>query len=177
MSELSVGEEITFEEAIALAQSLLSEMERGELAEPELEARIGALVGSENGARGFFVTYLTDDRALADSPSPAVVRALQSSPEIVSELLVKNLAMSAGMAVAHRRNQNEEMAKSSERVRSRSAALIRDTELSAARSKAKQLLESVSSGEGAYQSFLKRWGYDSEQLEAIASAAQPVAID
>ncbi len=177
MSELSVGEAVTFEEAIALAQSLLSEIEQGALAQSEEEARIGGLVSSENGARGFFVTYLTDERALADNPSPALIRALQSSPEIVSELLVKNLAMSAAMAVAHRRNRDEEMAKSSERVSARSAGLIRETALSAARSKVKLLLESVSSGEGVYQSFLKRWGYDAEQLAAIATAAQSVAID
>ncbi len=117
-SDKTVPESVTFQEAIALTQSLLSRIEAG-VSPAEIEAGIAELVKSENGARGFFVTYLTSDGNLADNPSPEVVRALQSSPEIVAELLVKNLAMSAAMAVTHRRNGLEEMAQGSDRVRSR----------------------------------------------------------
>jgi hypothetical protein len=38
----------------------------------------------------------------------------------------------------------------------------------------KQLLETIQTGSGEYQSFLERWGYDSEQQEAIAQALQPL---
>lgn len=121
---LTVPDNLTFEQAIALTHTLMKQMQHQQIGEADLEKTLTALVASENGARGFFVTYLTDDRPLADAPSAAVVQALQSSPEIVAELLVKNLAMSSAMAIAHRRNQNEAMAEGSDRVQTRTTQLI-----------------------------------------------------
>lgn len=175
LPSLNAPEGINFEEAIALTQSLLSEMEQGTLSESEIEVAIASLVKTMNGARGFFVTYLTDERSLADHPSPAVIEALKSAPEIVSELLVKNVAMSAAMVVHHRRNQNEEMAASSLRVRSRTTHLIQRLQLPVCQDLAKQVLDSALTGEGAFQAFLQRWGYDQEQKQAIGEALEPLS--
>jgi hypothetical protein len=155
----------TFEEAIALSQSLINHLDT--LPEPEIQKMLSRLVGSENGARGFFVTYLTDDRPFADAPSEGVVKALQSSPVIVAELLVKNLAMSAAMAIAHRRNQDEAMAQGSDRVQRRTVDLIQRVKLAEVSQKAIQLRQSAITGSGAYESFLERWGYDAEQRQQI----------
>lgn len=173
-SALSVPDTVSFEEAIALTQSLLSHLQQGQLSDSELESVTRKLVSSQNGARGFFVTYLTDERRFADEPSPAVLSALESSAEIVSELLVKNLAMSAAMVVAHRRRQDEEMAQQSARVSDRSAHLIQSLQLPRADELAQLMLESARTGEGHYQSFLQRWRYDEEQREAIEQAVQRV---
>ena len=164
---------MTFEEAIALTQSLLSQMEAG-TSLSETEAAIAALVKSENGARGFFVTYLTDSRTLADNPSPEVVRALRSSPEIVAELLVKNLAMSAAMGVTHRRHQKTEMAQGSDRVRDRTTRLIQLVKLATVGEIAQSLRNSAATGEGSYKAFLQRWGYDVEQRQVICQALEEV---
>jgi len=161
------SEDLTFEQAIALTQSLLTQIEQNKLSEAEIEEAIATLVGSMNGARGFFVTYLSDERAIADQPSTAVLQALQSSPENVSDLLVKNLAMSSAMAITHRRNGNEEMAQGSDRVRSRTAHLIEKLQLAAVMGKAQKLHESASTGLGEYKAFLDRWGYDAEQRQVI----------
>lgn len=159
-------EAITFEQAIALTQNLLTQLEQ--VSEPEIQAAITTLVSTENGARGFFVTYLTDDRPFADQPSAAVIKALQTSPAIVSELLVKNLAMSAGMAIAHRRNTNEAMAQGSDRVQRRTADLIQRVQMPEVMQKAAQLQASAETGVGEYQTFLERWEYDAEQRQRIA---------
>lgn len=169
-----IPEAISFEEAIALTQSILAEMEQGTLSESEIDHTIAALAASENGARGFFVTYLTDPRSLGDHPSDGVVQGLRSVPEIVSELLVKNLAMSTAMILAHTRNQNPEMAQGSERVQRRTLHLIQQIQLTQVQTKIHSLLESIASGAGQYQSFLDRWGYDAEQRQAIAQAIQRV---
>jgi len=169
-SQEAIPSDITFEQAIALTQSLLSQMATTSLQPTEIEATITGLVKSENGARGFFVTYLTSEQTLADNPSPEVVQALQSSPEIVAELLVKNLAMSAAMAVTHRRRQDEEMARGSDRVRSRTARLIQLVELPTVGELSQRLWESAATGEGSYKAFLQRWGYDAEQRQVICQA-------
>ncbi|NJN57719.1 MAG: hypothetical protein HC879_09575 [Leptolyngbyaceae cyanobacterium SL_5_9] len=173
MAELNLApEDISFEEAIALTQSLLTQMEQGNLSEAEIGAAIAALVSSMNGARGFFVTYLSDERAIADQPSEAVMQALQTSPEIVSDLLIKNLAMSSAMAITHRRNGNEDMAQGSDRVRSRTAHLIKQLQLASVVEKAQKLHESASTGLGEYKAFLDRWGYDAEQRQVIQQSME-----
>lgn len=173
-SPLTVPSDITFEGAIALTQSLLGQMEALTLSPAEISAILTDLVKSENGARGFFVTYLTSEGSLADHPSQEVVQALRSSPDIVGELLAKNLAMSAAMALTHRRNGNEEMAQSSEQVRDRTAHLIKLVQLDAVYERCRKLLESAATGEGSYKAFLERWGYDAQQRQLMCQALESV---
>ena len=173
-SLLSVPENITFEEAIALTQEIMSEMETGRLSEPKVESLIGNLVKSKNGARGFFVSYLTDSRPLADNPSPSIFRALESAPEVVVELLVKNLAMCSAMVVHHQRNQDEEAANESKRVQVRTTKLIKSVNMPSLSGNIQELYQATTTGQGNYKNFLKRWGYDTEQLKAIEQAIKPL---
>ncbi len=159
----------SFEEAFAFTQSLMAQMLANQLTEAEIEEAIASLVQSQNGARGFFVTYLTDDSNLADNPSTGVISALESSPGIVSELMVKNIAMSTAMAITHNRHNDPEMVASSQRVSQRSADVIKKMQpLDILTEELKKLKLSVNTGEGSYQEFLEKWGYDQEQKEAIA---------
>ena len=169
---MEISETVTFEEAIAHTQTIMEQMEQGALSGSDLEQTLTQLVQTENGARGFFVTYLTDDRSLADQPSPAVIQALTTAPEIVAELLVKNLAMSSAMAIAHRRNEDEQMAQGSDRVRSRTTHLIQELDIPQIAEKLQQLNESAATGQGTYRSFLERWGYDAEQRQVISDVSQ-----
>lgn len=173
--EVDGSESISFEQAIAFTQSLLAQMEAGELGAAQLEAEIAALVKSKNGARGFFVSYLSDPRPLADRPAPEVIRALQSAPEMVSELLVKNLAMSTAMAITHRRQGNEDKAQGSDRVLQRTINLIEQVQLKQVQQKLQELQTSATTGEGSYQHFLQRWGYDQQQRQAIAHMISQVS--
>ena len=172
-SSLEVPAAVTFEQAIALTESLLSQVEAGS-SQTDIATVISALVKTENGARGFFVTYLTSVSSLADSPSAAVVEALRSSPEIVSELLVKNLAMSTAQAIFHRRQQKEDMAQGSEQVRQRTTKLIQLVDLPSVRDRAQKLIDTAKTGEGIYKSFLERWHYDTEQRQAICQALEQI---
>lgn len=164
---MKIPENITFEEAIALTKSLIDKMAKGELPPEEIVNAIAELVPTQNGARGFFVAYLTSDNFLADNHPPEVVQGLSSHPQAIAELLAKNLAMSAAIVLTHQRNGNEEMAQSSERVRDRTRLLINQLNLPEVWEQCQQLRTSATTGEGQYQSFLERWGYDREQLQLI----------
>ncbi len=168
---------ISFPEAISFTQSLMSKIVENPIEEADLERIIAALVSTKNGARGFFVAYLTGDYALADSPSLGVVTALQKSPEIVSELLVKNLAMSSAMAITHLRNRDRDNASSSQTVCRLTANLIELMDLDLVKSGLKELKTTIDSGDGEYRDFLARWGYDREQQIAIASSIEPLIRD
>jgi hypothetical protein len=169
---LQDSQAITFEAAIAQTQALLEQVEHQTIANRDLEQALTALMSSENGARGFFVTYLPDERSLADQPSPEVLTALQSSPAIVTELLVKNLAMSTAMGVYHRRHQDEANAQGSDRVQVRTLSLMQRLSLPDLQHKAQALLTSASTGSGEYQAFLNRWGYDAEQRQMIQQSLE-----
>ena len=166
----SVPNAPSFEQAIALTQSLLDQIEQDTIPEQEVEQTIATLVGSENGARGFFVTYLSDERPLVEHMFPVVARALSVAPEVISPLMVKNLAMSTAMGIAHRRNQSESLAQGSDLVRSRAAHIVQALSLPQLQAEAEKLAASIDTGTGAYQSFLQRWGYDVEQQQAIREA-------
>lgn len=157
---------MTFEEAISYTETLLS---RSDLDDAQLQAEITNLVKTSNGARGFFVCFLTGAWELADNPSPAIIQALQAEPKAISELLVKNLAMSTAMAITHRRNGNPDQANDSDRVAKRTALLIEKVDLPEVRAIAKQMQDSAIANNGEYATFLEKWGYDAEQKQAIAN--------
>ena len=165
---------ITFEEAIAYTNSLLA---RHDLDDVQLESAIAALVQTANGARGFFVAFLTGDWQLADAPSAGLIRALQSTPTAIAELLVKNLVMSTAMAMTHQRAENIEQSESSKRVAKRTALLIAKVDLEEVRVIASQIKRAALTGNGEYATFLEKWGYDPEQKQAIANTLDQVLIN
>jgi len=174
-TEFKVPDNVTFEDAIALTQDLIVKMENEEINSWQLQDTIRALVKTSNGARGFFVTYLTADSAVGDQPPEAVLASLKTAPELVSELLVKNVAMSTAMAMTHRRQNNESMAQGSDRVQRRSLHLIQQLNNEWIQEKAQQMRASALTGKGeAAVAFFERWGYDEEQRSAIAQTLEKV---
>lgn len=162
---------ITFENAIQQTQDLLSQIEF--LDANVITERFIDLVSTENGARGFFVTYLTSDLSYTEYPSLEVITALKTSPILVNELLVKNLAMSTAMVIYHRSQGDEANAQGSEKVQEKTGQLIKQLLSQALGEKLQQLATSLNTGQGEYQAFLERWGYDDRQRQAIAEIMQP----
>jgi hypothetical protein len=162
---------ITFENAIQKTQDLLSQIEF--LDANTITQKFTELVSTENGARGFFVTYLTSDLSYTEYPSLEVITALKTSPILVNELLVKNLAMSTAMAIYHRSQGDEENAQGSEKVQGKTSQLIKQLLSPALGEKLQQLATSLNTGQGEYQAFLERWGYDNCQRQAIVEIIQP----
>ncbi|MFN7908465.1 MAG: hypothetical protein ACK5N6_10610 [Microcystis sp.] len=162
---------ITFENAIQQTQDLLSQIEFLDI--DTITQKLTDLVSTENGARGFFVTYLTSDLPYTEHPSLEVITALKTSPILVNELLVKNLAMSTAMVIYHRKQGDEENARGSERVQEKTGQLIKQLLSQSLAEKLQQLATSLNTGQGEYQAFLERWGYDDCQRQAIAEIIQP----
>ena len=166
-----MGMSISFENAIQQTQDLLSQIEF--LDADTITQKITELVSTENGARGFFVTYLTSDLPYTEYPSLEVITALKTSPIFVNELLVKNLAMSTAMVIYHRSQGDKENAQGSEKVQEKTGQLIKQLLSPALGEKLQQLATSLNTGQGEYQAFLERWGYDNYQRQAIAEIIQP----
>ncbi|OUC13796.1 MAG: hypothetical protein B0A82_15995 [Alkalinema sp. CACIAM 70d] len=170
----TIPPEVTFEQAIAIAQDLLAAQPTDDV----LTAAIAALVATPNGARGFLVTFLSGDLseefALADRPTEAVAQGLRTNPELIADLMAKNLAMSTAMELTHRRNGHPEMAAGSHLTQQRSRQLIQGLHLPIMHDRLTALQQSIIQGSGEYTDFLARWGYDDEQKAAILAAIEPL---
>jgi hypothetical protein len=158
---------LSFEQAIAQTKDLLEQRRRGEISTEQLAFSIAQLVAISNGARGFFVVWLTEENPLASATPPEILDALRTVPDQVAELLTKNLAMSTAMAHTHRINGDLASALGSEQVSQRTQALIKHLHLPSVDKQLNLLKASLQSQEGHYTAFLQRWGYSSAQQEAI----------
>ena len=170
MVDQSAKKPLSFPQAIAATQSLMEKMNAGELSETKIQQEISSILGTKNGGRGFFVSYLTSEFPLADRPTSGVINGLKSSPEVTTELLVKNLAMSSAMTVIHTRNDDSIAFKGSQRVYQRTDKLIRLIDLKTVQEELQKLNHTIEVGDGEYKEFLERWNYDREQQQAIQQA-------
>ncbi len=168
-------ESISFEAAIAYTEKLLRDREK--ITDTEFKLTISNLIASSNGARGFLVIYMTEDWEIGELQMQSIIEAIKAVPIPASELIVKNLAMSTAMAIAHRRTGNEVQAQGSDRVAARSTKLIQFINLDEVKHIASQMRQSTQTGEGAYAEFLNKWGYDAEQRAAMDVAlAKAIAV-
>ncbi len=157
--------ELTFEQAITATENLLS---RTDLSPTALESAIAELLQTYNGARGFWVAYLTGDWELGDYTP--LINALRAIPEPSAELMVKNVAMSTAMAIAHQRSGDLDSARSSQKVAQRSLKVLQMWQSDTAKAIAQAMYDSAVGKGDAYAEFLAKWGYDAEQRAKIAEA-------
>ncbi len=169
-STLSVPANIKFDEAIDLTQAFLTQLKKNELTSSQIQEFVSALVQTANGARGFFVTYLTARDPICDEPQPEIIAALQANPEVAADLLVKNVAMSTAQQLYHQRREDSEMAASSATVAARTTKIIQQLNLPQIQEMCRELVGTIQAGSGVYTDFLNRWGYDDDQKNSISQA-------
>ncbi len=161
---------IKFAAAIELTQQFVLQLKTNELSPAQVQAFVTDLVTTQEGARGFFVGYLTSSEEIIDQPNPDIVYGLATHPAIVADLLVKNLAMSTAQYLHFQRENQAEMAANSATVAQRSHQLITALNLPEIQSITEQILTAIRTGTGEYVGFLERWGYDEEQKRLIEQA-------
>jgi hypothetical protein len=166
---------LKFADAIELTQQLVSQLPENQLSPAQITQLVQNLVATTEGARGFFVGYLTNDAAIVDQPSPAIIQGLQAHPAVVADLLVKNLAMSTAQHVHFQRSEQPDMASNSATVARRSRQLIALLDMPLIHQLGQQLSQSIQTKTGKYVEFLERWGYDPEQQAAIQQQMDSLA--
>ena len=163
----------TFKEAMQASMIWCKSWENDEITDEVISDRIGELIKTEEGARGFFVVSLSIDCPLMDRFPDALIFQLRSSGEIVVDLTVKNLAMSSAMLITHRNNKNTQ-AIQSERIKIRCIELLKLLDSNQVKKRLDVLLEATK-GNGTDLKFLNKWGYSEEQINAISESIYEVA--
>jgi hypothetical protein len=169
-----ISADIRFDEAINLTQEFLTQLKDNKLAASEIQDFVTKLVATSNGARGFFVTYLTAPDPICDEPRSEIVAALGTHPEITTDLLVKNIAMSTAQQLYHQRREDSDMAASSATVAARTIKIVQQLNLPQIQIMCRDLVDTINNGNGTYSDFLTRWGYDDEQKQSIAQVVTQV---
>jgi hypothetical protein len=167
MSTLTVPTNIKFDAAINLTQVFLTQLAKNELTSAQILDFVSALIQTANGARGFFVTYLTSQDPICNEPQPEIITAIATHPEIAADLLVKNIAMSTAQQLYHQRRDDSEMMASSATVAARTTKMIEALNLPQIQVMCRELVSTIQTGTGSYTEFLTRWGYDDEQKLSI----------
>ncbi len=163
----------TFKEAMQASIIWCKSWENDEISDEVISDRIGDLIKTVEGARGFFVVSLSIDCPLMDRFPDALIFQLRSSGEIVVDLIVKNLAMSSAMIITHQKNKDPQR-KQSERIRIRCIELLKLLDSTKVKKRLDVLLEATK-GNGTDLKFLEKWGYNDEQINAIAESIYEVA--
>ena len=163
----------TFKEAMEATMIWCKSWENDEISDEVISDRIGELIKTVEGARGFFVVSLSIDCPLMDRFPDALIFQLRSSGDIVIDLTVKNLAMSSAMVITHHKN-NDSQEIQSERIKIRCIELLKLLDSNAVKKRLDILLEATK-GNGTDLKFLDRWGYNDEQITAISESIFQVA--
>lgn len=168
-----MNSELTFDKAITLSNDLIQAVESGVLTEKEASIQLASIIASTNGARGFFVALLTGTSSLSENIPQSFIEVFKEQPEIICDLLTKNLVMSATMVVTHNRNGDEAMAANSRAVNVKTKQIIKrlNTDVMAEHLNAMEdavahsLKSDIDPSPSRYAPFLVRWRYDAEQLQ------------
>ena len=116
----------SFEAAQDIGRELAEQLRDKKTLDDEARDLLQDLVSTTSGARGWFVSLLTDDdlAQLFEPPiDDALLQPIAARPEPNLRLCVMNVAMSSATAVAHERDGHRDLAAASRATSSRSAAL------------------------------------------------------
>jgi len=132
----------TFKEAMEATMIWCKSWENDEISDEVISDRIGELIKTVEGARGFFVVSLSIDCPLMDRFPDALIFQLRSSGEIIVDLTVKNLAMSSAMVITHGKN-NDIQEFQSERIKIRCIELLKLLDSNKVKERLSNLLEAT----------------------------------
>lgn len=177
----------SFEDAQVLGAELAAVLAKSHAAgapfPAEARAPLRALVSSTKGARGWFVTLLTNPafEAVFESPMDEdLLEALCAAPEPNIRLCVMNVAMSTATELAHLENGNADLAAASRMTRDRATLILRELigRLPGLKEAVAGLLSAVDPGapqpDQEWVKFCAKWGYGDAQREAIRAQVAPL---
>ena len=163
----------TFKQAMNATMLWCKSWENDEISDEVIADRIGELIKTVEGARGFFVVSLSIDCPLMDRFPDALIFQLRNAGEIVVDLTVKNLAMSSAMIITYQKNKDPQKFQS-ERIKIRCIELLKLLDSTQVKKRLDVLLEATK-GNGIDLKFLNKWSYNDEQINAISESIYEVA--
>lgn len=182
LPSVSTLQSASFMESVEHAEVVLTANESDATAVDDTQIQlIDAMLETSNGARGFFVTLLSnpgvkvmDVETLPANLVNVIKRTDEEQGRIVDDLLAKNCFMSSSMVIHYNRTGEAERQSASELTAKRSrdalvACLRGNDRLAGTVAAMLDALEDENfERQQGYGPFLKKWGYDAEQRRAGA---------
>lgn len=130
----------------------------------------------EEGARGFFVAWLTDDWKFPEGIPESLLAALKQKPSPAYSVLVRNLAMSSATEASHKRSGDVQKAYMSAVVAERSINLIERLNDETLWTLLSEMRRTLIGESGVFSDFLSRMKYsDDEKMAALSAIEQALA--
>jgi hypothetical protein len=183
----------SFDEAQTLGSQLATVLTEscaaGEPMPADAVETLRKLVSTTSGARGWYVSLLTDERydAVFEPPlNPELLWAIEASPDPNLKLLTMNIAMSTATELVHVANGSEDLASASRLTRDRSKVLLNALlpRMLGLTEEVRRLRTAVvpwpsadappESADKEWVEFTRRWKYGEEQRAAIKSELDEV---
>ena len=155
----------TFFQAINISKEWCHELEDELVSDEVFADRIGELINTREGLRGFFAYTLSDiNCTLLDKLPSSVLFKLREKGENIVEIVVKNFIMSSAQVINHRRDKNIYSENISKNISERCLELLKnlDTKLVT-----KNINEIISKLDQMGNSFDKSNKFDIEQKDFI----------
>jgi hypothetical protein len=165
---------VDFRTAIAQANNLLS----GCKGQPQklAEADLQPFLADEEGTRGFFVAFLTEDWDFSSQTPPALLSALKANSTPSYSVIVRNLAMSSATEASHMRSGDTQKAYMSAAVADRTVELIKALDDASLWNLLSEMRKTLIGESGVFSDFLTRMKYgDDEKMAALAAIEQALA--
>ena len=165
--------EASFTQAINISAIWCKEWEEDILSDEVLADRIGELIKTKAGLRGFFAYSLSDaECSLLDRlPSSLIFMLIESGNNIV-EIVVKNLVMSSAQIIIHANQKNLNYKASSEKISERCKNILR---LLNSNLVSKNLNQTIKELDNLGNSFDNSTKYDDQQKEFIKTQIYDIA--
>lgn len=180
----------SFEDAQMIGRKLATVLNdscaNGEPMPEEATSLLRALVSTTSGARGWFVTLLTDpdfEAVFRSSPiEEDLVAALCDAPDTNADLMTMNVAMSTATELTHLANGNDDLAAGSRLTSERSCVLVKECleRMPGLRENMEGLLSAVDpevvdeKRSTRWATFCSKWGYGLEHKDAIKNKVKPL---
>jgi hypothetical protein len=155
-----------------IAANLIDAVENNETSISEAKTQLEELLRTSNGARGFFVSFLTGHSKLSQNVPPEFLDEFKVHADLVYDLLIKNVVMSASTGYANLLAGEADTARKSLAVSEKTMAIIKGLRDPAMVKIIDLMIESIDillngakDAESMYCQFLRRWGYDKAQLD------------
>jgi len=166
-----------------LARILTESCGNGEPMPDEAISLLRALISTTSGARGWFVSLLTNpdfEPVFIPPIDESFLIALNDNPDPNIKLMTMNVAMSTATEITHLRNGNDDFAEGSRTTSRRATVLAREVLgredlLPGLRAEVEGLMSAVDGREGGNKEwikFCKKWGYGEEEKEAIRKTVE-----
>ena len=169
----TISQNPSFIQSINIANEWCKDWSDDFLSDEVLADRINELIKTKDGTRGFFAYALADSQCtLLDKLPSSLIFTLRERGDLIVEIVIKNLFMSAAQILNHQKCKNFEYAEKSNNICDRCVNLLKQLDTKLVTEKINKMLSEI---DNMGNSFDKAVKYSTEEKNFIRDKVNEIA--